>query len=151
MSYYKKSLEVKTSQIPNAGKGLYTKVAIAKGERIIEYTGKVTSWKDADHMDGDNPFIFYVTDDYVIDGSKMKNAIAKYANDARGLTKVRGLSNNSEFEEDGTKVYIVATKDIPAGSEIFVDYGPDYWKTVRSNMKIDADNAAKKAKKKKTA
>lgn len=150
MSLYEKFLIVKDSQIPNAGKGLYTTVDIKKGERIIEYKGKVTSWKDADHMGGDNPFIFYVNDDHVIDGSKNKKSYAKYANDARGLTRIKGLKNNSEFEEDDVRVYIIATKNIAAGEEVFVDYGPDYWATVKENMKIDAAATAEKKKKKKS-
>lgn len=152
MRILKKHLEVKTSQIPDAGMGLFTRVDIPKGTYIIEYKGKITSWNDADHMDGDNPFLFHVHDDHVIDGSK-KKSLAKYANDAKGLTRIKGLKNNSEFVEDGVRVYIQAARFIASGSEIFVDYGPDYWKTVKENIKIqtiiDAEKAAKKAKKKK--
>ncbi len=149
MALLEKNLEVKASQIPDAGLGLYTTVDIKKGDKIIEYKGRVTTWKDADHMDGDNPFLFHVTDDHVIDGSKHKKAIARYANDAKGLTRIKGLRNNSEFVEEGVRVFIQATRDIKAGSEIFVDYGPDYWKTVRDNIRIQARlDALKKAKKK---
>jgi SET domain-containing protein len=147
MALYELFLETKTSQIPNAGLGLFTTVAIKKGDRIIEYTGKITTWAEADHMNGDNPFIFYVNENHVIDASKTRKSLAKYANDAKGLTKVKGLTNNAEFEEDGLKVYIIATKNIKPNQEIFVDYGPDYWKTVKENMKID--NLIAKAKKKK--
>lgn len=149
MALLEKNLEVKTSQIPAAGLGLFTKVAIKKGDMIIEYKGRITSWADADHMDGDNPFLFHVTDEHVIDGSKHKKAIAKYANDAKGLTRIKELKNNSEFVEEGVRVFIQATRDIKAGSEIFVDYGPDYWKTVRDNIKIQARLDALKKKKSK--
>ena len=37
------TLIVKKSQLPKAGKGLYTKVPIKKGEKIIEYKGN-DSW-----------------------------------------------------------------------------------------------------------
>ena len=37
---------------------------------------------------------------------------------------------------DGLKAYIESKKDIPAGGEIFVDYGKDYWKVIRENMKL---------------
>jgi hypothetical protein len=43
----------------------------------------------------------------------------------------------------GLKAYIESKRDIPAKSEIFVDYGPDYWKTIRENIREEL-----KAKKK---
>jgi len=43
---------------------------------------------------------------------------ARYANDARGMIK---LSNNSEYIEEGKKVFIKARKKIPAGMEILWD------------------------------
>jgi hypothetical protein len=33
-------------------------------------------------------------------------------------------------------VYIDATRDIPAGAEILVDYGKEYWDVIRYNQKI---------------
>lgn len=146
MDTYEEHLEVKESQIPNAGLGLFTKVDIKKGEFIVEYKGKITTWKAADHMDGDNPFLFYVNEDHVIDASKNKKSVAKYANDAKGLTKIKGFTNNAEFYEEDLKVFILATKNIKAGMEIFVDYGPDYWSTVRENMKIEATQKKKQKK-----
>lgn len=148
METYEAYLEVKESQIPNAGKGLFTTVSIKKGEKIVEYTGAISSWKDADHMDGDNPFIFYVNEDYVIDASKNEKSLAKYANDAWGITHIKGTSNNAEFMEEELRVFIIARKNIAAGKEIFVDYGPDYWETVKDNIKIDEATEAKKKKKK---
>jgi hypothetical protein len=34
-------------------------------------------------------------------------------------------------------VYVEATRNIPAGAEIFVSYGKAYWDRVRKNMRID--------------
>ncbi len=147
-------LEVKTSTIPNSGKGLFTKTDIPKDTRIVEYTGRISSWKDADHQDGNNPYIFYINKNHVIDGSSDPDSLGRYANDARGLTKIKGITNNAIFEKDKLRVYIKAAKKIKAGSEIFVGYGKDYWDTVRKNMAIDAaatkktKTAGKKKKKK---
>lgn len=138
------SLAVQPSQIPKAGLGLYTLVDIKKDVYIVEYKGAITTWAAADHQDGDNPFIFYINEEHVIDGSKDATSKSKYANDARGLTRVEGLRNNATFIEDGVRVFIQATRNIKAGSEILVNYGPDYWKTVRKNIAIDA--ASKKTK-----
>lgn len=143
---------VKRSTLPDAGKGLFTKKAIAKGSKIVEYTGTITKWKDVEHNDGANPYIFYVNKNHVIDANNHKDSVARYANDARGLVKIKGLVNNAEFVEEGVRVFLVAKKDIPKGSEIFVGYGKEYWEVVRFNMRIDKQrkaDAEKAAKKKK--
>ena len=125
MALLEKQLVVKRSTIPGAGKGLFTKKAIPKGTRIVEYKGKVTSWKDADHRNGGNGYIYYVKRYHVIDALPRKNALARYANDARGMTRIKGILNNSEYVEDGLKVYIQSAKDIPANGEILVGYGKE--------------------------
>jgi SET domain-containing protein len=74
-------------------------------------------------------------------------ALARYANDARGMVRLTGVSNNSDYVIDGHKVYIEAVKDIPAKGEILVDYGREYWQVIRENLKIDKNanrNGAKK-------
>jgi len=38
-------------------------------------------------------------------------------------------------------------KNIEAGSEVFVDYGPDYWKVIRENIATDKKALEKKSKK----
>jgi SET domain-containing protein len=128
-------LLVKKSKLPGAGKGLFTKKFIAKGTKIVEYKGRISTWKEVDHQKGENGYIFYVKRDHVIDAAPYKKALARFANDARGINKVKGITNNSEYKEFGLRVFIVAIKDIPAGNEILVDYGKDYWKVIRYNRK----------------
>lgn len=136
MALLKKQLYIKKSTIPNAGKGLFTKKAIVKGTRIIEYTGKRTTWKEVKDEDGKNGYIFYINRNNVIDALPTKKAYARYANDARGLVRIKGVLNNSDYIVDGLKAYIESKKDIPAGGEILVDYGNDYWKVIRENIKL---------------
>lgn len=135
MALLEKQLVVKKSTIPGAGKGLFTKKPIPKGTRIVEYKGKITSWKDADHRDGANGYIYYVKRYHVIDALPRKTALARYANDARGMTRIKGINNNSAYVEDGLRVYIEAKKDIPANGEILVGYGKEYWDVIRENHK----------------
>ena len=136
MTLPKKQLYIKESTIPNAGKGLFTKKPIPKGTRIVEYTGRRTTWKEVKHEDGKNGYIFYINRNNVINALPSKKSLARYANDARGLVRIKGLLNNSDYVVDGLKAYIESKKDIPAGGEIFVDYGKDYWKVIRENMKL---------------
>jgi len=137
MALLEKKVEVKASLLPAAGKGLFAKEFIPKGSRIVEYKGTITTWKEVDSDDGDNGYIYYVKRDHVIDASRHTGALARYANDARGLQRVKGITNNAEYVEDGGKVFIESRKNIPAGAEILVEYGKDYWDVIRHNRKVD--------------
>jgi SET domain-containing protein len=131
-------LYTKKSSLPSSGKGLFTKRLIPKGTLIVEYKGKITNWKDVDH--DNNGYVYYVKRYHVIDGRFDKTGFAKYANDAKGLSKVKGISNNSEYVELGLRVFIQAEKDILPGDEILVAYGKEYWDVIRYNLRIDARN-----------
>jgi SET domain-containing protein len=136
MALLEKQLKVKTSQLPNAGMGLYTTKPIPKGTRIVEYKGRRSKWKDVADEDGRNGYIFYINRNHVINALPTKKALARYANDARGFVRIKGLLNNADYVVDGLKAYIESKTDIAAGEEIFVDYGKDYWKVIRENMKL---------------
>lgn len=151
MALLEKQLIVKKSSIPNSGNGLYTKKFIPKGTRIVEYKGRISKWKDVKDEDGKNGYIFYVTRNHVINALPVKSALARYANDARGLVKIKGVNNNCDYITDGLKAYIESKKDIPAGAEVFVDYGKDYWKVIRENMKLWKKEAKEEELKKKKA
>jgi uncharacterized protein len=135
MALLEKQLVVKESTIPGAGKGLFTTHPIPKGTRIVEYKGRRSSWKEANHQEGMNGYIFFINRNNVIDAANHKSALARYANDAKGIGKVTKLTNNASYVRDGYKVYIEAVKDIPAGAEILVSYGKDYWDVIRRNKK----------------
>ena len=147
MALLEKHLYVKKSTLPNAGKGLFTKVLIPKKTKIVEYKGRRTTWKDVKDDDGKNGYIFYINRNTVIDALPTKKPLARYANDARGLVKIAGIKNNSEYIIEGKRCFIVATKEIPAKSEIFVGYGAEYWQVVRENRSIDKQSSKKKTKK----
>jgi SET domain-containing protein len=151
MALLEKQLLVKKSTIPNSGKGLFTKKFIPKGTHIVEYKGRVSTWKEVKDEDGKNAYIFYVNRNHVIDAKPYKSALARYANDARGLVKIKGVTNNCDYVIKGkTTPVIESKKDIPAGAEIFVDYGADYWKVIRENIKLWKGEAKEKAGKKKS-
>jgi uncharacterized protein len=66
------------------------------------------------------------------------------------LTKVKGINNNCRYvaDMDTMRVYIEAVKDIPAGAEILVQYGKEYWDVIKYNHKLDEKEKAKAAKEK---
>ncbi|NOT75843.1 MAG: SET domain-containing protein [Cyclobacteriaceae bacterium] len=150
MALQEKNLYTKRSQLPGAGKGLFTRVFIPKGTRIVEYKGEVLTWKEAEKMPEDrNGYVFFFTNNYVIDAWKHKG-FAHFANDAKGIARVEGLKNNSEYETEKKRCFIVATRDIPARSEILVGYGGEYWQAIRYNVRIEAERIAKEGKKSKS-
>ena len=138
MALLEKQLYVKTSALPESGMGLFTKKSIPKGTLIVEYKGHKTTWKEVEGEE--NGYIYFVNNKYVIDAKRTKSALARYANDASGLSKVKGIINNAEYVEENGKVYIKSKKDIPARTEIFVGYGKEYWATIRENIRIEKAN-----------
>ena len=108
MAFLERQLHIKQSQIPEAGKGLFTKEVIAKGTPIVEYKGKICKWKEVPVRKVINCYVYYINRNCVIDSLHYKKALARYANDANGLNKVKGLKNNSRFVIDNGRVFIVA-------------------------------------------
>jgi uncharacterized protein len=150
MALLEKHLFVKESTIPGAGKGLFTKVEIPKGTRVVEYKGRRTVWKEVKN-DSTNYYIYTINRNNVIDAQKTMSALARYANDAKGLTRVKGLGNNAVYVNEGNRAFIETTKTIPAGAEILVDYTKEYWDVMKENMKADGRWPIKKEQTKKTA
>ena len=145
MALLEKYLVIKKSTLAGAGKGLFTKKLIPKGTRIAEYKGKITTWKEVDHLDGLNAYIFYINRNHVIDGSKHKKTFARFANDAKGSKKGSGLINNCKYVVDELRVFLESKKEISANEEILAGYGKEYWDIIRFNKK----KARKKNKKRK--
>ena len=134
MALLENQLVVKASTLPGSGKGLFTRKFIPRGTRIVEYKGRMTTWNEVKN-DADNGYIYTIDNQHVIDAQNSVKTFGRYANDARGLVKLKGVTNNSTYVNDGNKVFIESIKDIPAGGEILVSYGKDYWDVIRQNKK----------------
>ena len=145
MALLEKHLVVKTSTIPDSGLGLFTSIPIEKGTRIVEYKGRITTWKEVEY-DSTNMYLYTVNPKHVIDARRTMKALARYANDAQGLTRIKGITNNCVYVNEGLRAYIEAVKNIPAGAEILVDYGKPYWDVIKQNKKEELQALKKKAK-----
>lgn len=139
MALLEKELEVKSSTLPGAGKGLFTKNLILKGSRIVEYKGEVKTWDEA-RLDATNAYIYFIKPNYVIDARDYPKSLGRYANDAEGLTRTKNKTNNTQFVADGLRVFLVALRNIQPGEELLVGYGRKYWDTVRQNRKADKES-----------
>lgn len=131
------NLEVKKSAIPGAGKGLFAKSLFKRGERIVEYTGEVITWAECrrrnEKLDGIGAYYFYISDRKCVDAQHCPDSLARYANDAAGIVRIPGIRNNARFEVHRGRPYIIASKNIKPGEEIFVSYGKEYWDAMRDN------------------
>jgi uncharacterized protein len=134
-------LLVRESLIPGSGKGLFTTVDIKKGTPVIQYTGEMLTWNQVQRKyKGDileALYLFHLGPNKWIDAQDLPKAKARYANDAKGFVKVKSLNNNSEYQIIDGKAFIVATRDIKAGEEIFVDYTQGYWKALKEKYKLN--------------
>lgn len=132
-------VKVAESLIPGAGKGLFAEENIKKGQAIMEVTGPRRLASEIDTHYADNDYLLELNDGTgdcieVMDGSR-------YANDAKGFVIIPGLENNAEFcSRDDHSMYLEATRNIKAGEEILVDYGPDYWREFRSQFQPAVQN-----------
>jgi len=102
------------------GKGVFALRSIGRGERIIEYTGEIITWKQAlrrhphDPDDPNHTFYFHIDDGRVIDAAHGGNA-ARWINHA--------CQPNCEADEVEGRVFIKALRDLEPGEELFYDYG----------------------------
>lgn len=102
------------------GKGVFALLPLKKGERVIEYTGEVISWKEAlrrhphDPSDPQHTFYFHVDDHNVIDGARGGNA-SRWINHA--------CTPNCEADEVDGRIFIKTLRALKPGQELFYDYG----------------------------
>lgn len=136
MPLLEKQLVIKRSKIPGAGKGLFTKKFIVKGTRIVEYKGYATTWKLVQQQKQFNGYVYYIKRNLVIDAKNYLKTFGRYANDAKGTSKIKGVTNNCRYVVDGKKVFIEAIKNINAGEEILVSYGKEYWDVIKHNNSV---------------
>ena len=129
-------LYLKKSKLPKAGKGLFADQKFTRGDIVCEYEGEIVPWSVClDRAEkGFEGYVFFISRNHCIDAYFTPEALGRYANDARGVSRVDGLRNNAQYEiktRNGEKrVFIVATRTIHPGDEVLVDYGNDYWKNL---------------------
>ena len=104
------------------GSGVFARLPLAKGSKIIEYAGERISDKECErrypeYLDEDNhTFIFELAKNVNIDGGS-------HGNTARWIN--HSCAPNCETIEENDKIYIVAVRAIRAGEELTYDYNMD--------------------------
>ncbi|GEP51920.1 hypothetical protein FNO01nite_25920 [Flavobacterium noncentrifugens] len=122
-------LYIKTSQLPNAGNGLYAAIDIFKDERISIFNGKMLSDQQALKISANNQDQYFIImpNGHIMD-SMHTDCFAKYANDAAGLSSAEFKNNAKIALDDENNVCLIAIRKIKAGEEVFCAYGKKYWK-----------------------
>lgn len=104
---------------PIHGRGVFAVNTIAKGARILEYTGERMSHAEADRRYGDlhegssHTMLFAATDKVVIDATK-RGGPARWIN--------HSCAPNCEANEEDGRVFIDAIRPIKPGQELSYDY-----------------------------
>ncbi len=101
---------------PGRGFGLFAREAIARGEFLLEYTGRHLPTKEADELD--TKYLFEIDKHWTIDGSPRSNT-ARYIN--------HSCNPNCEADIRDGKILIFSTRPIAAGEELTMDYGEEYF------------------------
>ena len=115
------ALEVKQSNIPGAGRGLFARRTIKQGETIANYTlgtqPLTQQMFDMRYPDGRATHVAQIHGTYY-DASNSAKSIAGMINRAPS-----GSRNNARINQNGG---VVTTKPIRAGQELFLSYGRSY-------------------------
>jgi uncharacterized protein len=121
-------LYVSESQIPNAGKGLFTAIPILKNEIISLYEGEIISNKEALRRakKGLAQYFIDMQDGNILDSMNVE-CFAKYANDANGYVKSNFKVNSIIAFDENDNICLKAKRNIESGEEIFCSYGKVYW------------------------
>jgi hypothetical protein len=129
-SSYERGLEIRTSQIPHAGNGVFTRVAIPKVAYLGAYEGEFITEQVYLRRSAAGQWQYMMG---LLDCAKPQSG---------GLMTIDGVNGNAftrmnyapaefqnvKFEKvcDAPFVKVVALRDIAAGEELWVDYGPRY-------------------------
>jgi len=99
------------------GYGLFADHDICQGERIVGYIGqKISKAESIRRCAGGNEFIFYLDEQFDLDGNVESNA-ARFVN--------HSCSPNCEVERIADQLSVIARQFIAAGAEITFNYGYD--------------------------
>jgi len=120
------------STIKNAGNGLFSKINLKPGDSIGEYTGKIlTDEQTNSEPYVDSEYILWVCTDWNILGE------GPLANHTRYINHSDKPNSRIVASTRWKKARIEVIKNITAGEEIFIDYGPDYWEARKANESMD--------------
>ena len=117
-------LQLKKSNIPNAGLGLFATKPFRNNDKIAEYTGDVS----AVPIQGD--YVYKASNTTFIDAKRTNTAAGRFGNACRAVDRPHCSGNNAKIVYDRARhnAAVKATKTIRPNQEIYVSYGPAYFR-----------------------
>ncbi len=109
------------------GNGMFALAPLRKGERLIEYKGKLRTHQEVDDGDtGDvesgHTFLFTLNDEYVIDANHGGNS-ARWINHSCDPNCEAVLEEDEGGDPRKDRVFIEAIRNIKPGEELSYNYG----------------------------
>lgn len=132
----KNLIEIRKSTIPGGGYGVFSKQAIPSGTDLGYYRGEILS--EAEHTKrhtkkGYGEYVLIVIDmdngedKLYVDGKVHSNWVSRV-----NAPKGTGKRANMYWDTHG---HVFACRNIRAGEELFVNYGPAYWRGRRNGTR----------------
>ncbi len=117
----------KVTNSPIHGRGVFAARALRKGEKIIDYKGKLRTHAQSDRLYGDSldtghTFLFTLNDRYVIDANADGND-ARWMNHSCAPNCEALLEEHAGGDKRLDKVEIWTKRSIRPGTELTYDYG----------------------------
>lgn len=137
MSTYTAALYESKSTLDNCPIGVFTSKDILSGAVICQHSGNVVT---TEAVVRDHTTTYATSTGTIISCDSISNKIndivdvRKLSYDetekffkSKELPKIAGVAYNCKFEETDGNVFVVAIADIAAYSELFIDFGANYW------------------------
>ena len=126
--------EVRPSQIPGAGDGLFVREKAKKDDRIARYYGELIGPEEAARRRANGAqYLVEANSKQWIDAAEFKQQQGCYANDGGKANNARISTKVNRCGVTGVHwVSVLARKSIKAEGEVFVPYGSDFkrpWRT----------------------
>ncbi len=117
------------STIKQAGYGVFSKRDLPAKTRIDEYLGEIIDDEEGAKRQ-DKTYFFRVMhkdgNSHIIDALPHEHSnIMKFVNGVK--TAQQRKRQNCEAYQRNNKIYYRTIRDVKAGEELLVDYGPTYW------------------------
>jgi len=162
----KKRLFVDYSTVKQIGNGLFANEDIKQSETIAEYQGEILSKAEIEHKyPGETRAVYVIQNadnESYIDASVSNSPsgpngegyFSRTANDCTpNLNRLMVAQlqpeckkNNAEFKSDIRNIFLVATREIKEGEEIWASYGNLYFDQPKEDLPIDEKDPEKKTR-----
>jgi len=115
--------EIRPSTIPGAGMGLFSRIRIQRGDTIGYYTGRILTDTQVEREPYlSSLYLLWICRDHWILGEGRGSNYTRYINHSRKKPNLE-LITSTRWKT----ARFAAMRPIAPGTELFFDYGDEYW------------------------